>query len=350
MEQEKKPWVSFCMSTYKRPVFLKQTLNSILRQTFTDFEIIVSDNDPENSADAVVKEIGDPRIKYFSNGVNLGMIGSFNKSIERSSADYIIMITDDDPVYPFMLQTLYGLSNSYPRFGVYHGACDVIYETVEMAEACRGKVGVNSCLANMPIGDVRIYSKDQFPLIFFKNEISNYLLWSACIVKKKILIEIGGIPDYGTPFMGDLAFTVLTCSFEGVVFINTSLGAQVVHGKNYGYVQNDNFAGYYRTADGFYGWVSERLSARKDWPLIQTQMKNFIGRWMVGYGLSLRKYLKKNNEPVKGLNDIVNKIFEIPYLTNWKWKFYIGAYFPRIFEFLIKIKIFFKKSAINKIG
>ncbi|MFM9910516.1 MAG: glycosyltransferase family 2 protein, partial [Chitinophagaceae bacterium] len=223
MEQEKKPWVSFCMSTYKRPVFLKQTLHSILRQTFTDFEIIVSDNDPENSADAVVKEIGDPRIKYFSNGANLGMIGSFNKSIERSSADYIVMITDDDPVYPDMLETLFNLSNSIPDFGVYHGACDVIYETEEMAEACRGKLGINSCLANLPIGDVRIYTKHQFPLAFFKNEVSSYLLWSACIVKKKILIEIGGIPDYGTPFMGDLAFTVLTCSSEGVVFINKSL-------------------------------------------------------------------------------------------------------------------------------
>ena len=62
MNQIKKPWVSFCMSTFKRPVFLKDTIQTILQQSFTDFEIIVSDNDPEQSAEAVVKEINEPRI------------------------------------------------------------------------------------------------------------------------------------------------------------------------------------------------------------------------------------------------------------------------------------------------
>ena len=341
----RKSWISFCMSTYKRPVFLRQTLESIRNQIFPDFEVIVSDNDPDKSAEAIVRSINDPRIKYFSNGVNLGMIGSFNKSIERASSDYIVMITDDDPIYPQMLQTLFDLANKFPGYGVYHGACDVIYETEEMAQACRGKVGINSCLADFPVGYIRTYTAKQFPLAFFSNEVSNYLLWSTCVVKKEILIKIGGIPDYGTPFMGDLAFTVLTCSHDGVVFTNTSLGAQVVHGKNFGYVQDDNYAGYYRTATGFHDWISARLSYREDWSLIKPQMEKFIGRWMVGYGLSLRKHLKKNKQSVKVLNEVLNKIFKISYISIWKWKYYISAYFPRLFEVLIKIKGYlFKKS------
>jgi len=44
-----KPWVSFCMSTYKRPEFLRKQIEGILQQTFTDFEIVISDNDPEGS-------------------------------------------------------------------------------------------------------------------------------------------------------------------------------------------------------------------------------------------------------------------------------------------------------------
>ncbi len=344
----KKSWVSFCMSTYKRPVFLRQTLESIRNQSFSDFEVIVSDNDPDNSAEPVVRSVGDPRIKYFSNGGNLGMIGSFNKSIERASSDHVVMITDDDPIYPQMLQTLFDLANKFPGYGVYHGACDVIYETEEMAEACRGKIGINSCLADLPVGYIRKYTAEQFPLAFFTKEVSNYLLWSTCVVKKKILIEIGGIPDYGTPFMGDLAFTVLTCSQEGGVFTKSSLGAQVVHGKNFGYIQDDNYAGYYRTANGFHDWISARLSNREDWPLIRPQMEKFIGRWMVGYGLSLRKHLKKNNQSVNGLNVVLNRIFEISYLRKWKWKFYIGAYFPRLFEALIKIKGYLFEKSPNK--
>ena len=113
---------------------------------------------------------------------------------------------------------------------------------------------------------------------------------------------------------------------------------RVVHGKNFGYVQNDNYAGYYRTADGFHDWVSARLSQRNDWLVIKPQMEKFIGRWMVGYGLSLRKHLKENNESLTELNGMIKKIFQIPYIKAWKWKYYTGAYFPKLFELLIKIK------------
>ena len=334
----KKPWVSFCMSTYKRPELLKATLITVSKQIFTDFEVIISDNDPEGSAGPVVQSMNDSRFKYYCNEQNLGMIKSFNKSIDRARGDYIAMLADDDPVYPLMLQTLYDLHIAHPGFGVYHGACDVIYDTVEMAEACRGKLGVNSCLADLPVGHIRTYTAAQFPIAFFDNQISNYMLWSVCVVKKNILMEIGGIPDYGTPFMGDLAFTVLSCSQEGTAVINTSLGAQVVHGENYGYVQNGDYKGFYRTAGGFYDWVGTRFSVRKDWPAIRPKMEAFIGRWMVGYGVSLRKHLKKNNESLKGLNETFKEVFKIPYVSKWRWKYYISAYFPRLFEILVGIK------------
>lgn len=348
----KKPWVSFCMSTYKRQELLKVTLETISRQTFSDFEVIISDNDPLKSAKTIVLGMNDKRFKYFCNGENYGMIKSFNKSIERAVAEYIVMITDDDPVYPMMLQTLNELSIKFPGYGVYHGACDVIYTTLEMAESCRGLLGVNSCLADFPVGHTRKYTGAEFPISFFSNEVSNYMLWSVCVVKKKILVEIGGIPDYGTPFMGDLAFTLLTCSHEGMVFINTSLGAQVVHGKNYGYMQNDNYAGYYLTANGFHEWVSLRLSSRNDWSKIKTQMEIFISRWMIGYGLSLRKHLLRNNESIRELNVVLKKIFRISYISKWRWKYYISAYFPWLFEYLMKIKklIFSKPIPAKNIG
>src|SRR6185436_6094647 len=106
-----KPFASFCFSTYRRPSYLRSTLEKILLQTFTDFEVIVSDNDENESAKEIVNSFHDQRLKYFPNGENLGMKKSYNKSLERSSGSYIIMIADDDPVYPEMLQTLYNLQN-----------------------------------------------------------------------------------------------------------------------------------------------------------------------------------------------------------------------------------------------
>src|SRR6476620_10696 len=97
-QQKGAPWVSFCMTTYKRPDFLKEQLHTILKQTFDDFTIIISDNDVEGSGEQAVKEINDPRISYYRNEENLGMVKSFNRSLAKARSEFVVMITDDDPV------------------------------------------------------------------------------------------------------------------------------------------------------------------------------------------------------------------------------------------------------------
>ena len=66
------PKVSFCFTTFKRYDYLRSTLESVRNQTFSDFEVIVSDNDPEQSGRDIVESF-DSRFKYFPNEENLGM-------------------------------------------------------------------------------------------------------------------------------------------------------------------------------------------------------------------------------------------------------------------------------------
>ena len=98
--QQLSPLVSFCFTTYKRHDHLLSTLESVRKQSFSDFEVIVSDNDPEESGKLIVEGLNDSRFKYYPNGENLGMKKSFNKSLSHSSGEYIVMIADDDPVLP----------------------------------------------------------------------------------------------------------------------------------------------------------------------------------------------------------------------------------------------------------
>ncbi|HSU29337.1 MAG TPA: glycosyltransferase [Chitinophagaceae bacterium] len=338
-------WVSFCMSTYKRPGLLKKTLRSILDQTFPAFHIIVSDNDPEGSAEAVVQELRDSRIRYYNNGVNLGMIKSFNKSIERAETEYIVMITDDDPVYHNMLETLHDLYKKYPGYGVYHGGCDIIVNTPALAKTMKRNVGTNSCLSNdMEIGESKAYSSSEFPVLFFDRKISNYMLWSVGVVKKEILLKIGGIPNYGSPFLGDICYTLLTCSLAGVATINTSLGCQVLHGTNYGYTMNDNYAVFYTAAGGFYNWVETRLSRREDWGIIKRKMETFMARSFVGYAISTKKHLRTTKQSLTSFNKTFSKIFKIRYIRKWRFKYYLATYFPNLFDLAIEMKKrYFKK-------
>src|SRR5687767_10559194 len=165
-----KPRVSFCFTTFKRYDYLRKTLESVKNQTVLDFEVIVSDNDPEQSGRSIVESF-DERFKYFPNEENLGMKKSFNKSLERSSGEYIVMIADDDPVYPDMLETLLNLSERYPDHSMYLGGCNWYCTDPELADFYNCKVGVNSCLAHRPVDEVTEFDANGFLTNFFNFKI-----------------------------------------------------------------------------------------------------------------------------------------------------------------------------------
>src|SRR3954451_7827687 len=98
------------MTTRRRPDFLLKTLRSLQRQTVSDFEGIICDNDPAASGRAVVEGLNDKRFRYYANGEDLGMNASFNRSLMMAQGTFVVMITDDDPIYNEMLEILLSLS------------------------------------------------------------------------------------------------------------------------------------------------------------------------------------------------------------------------------------------------
>jgi glycosyltransferase involved in cell wall biosynthesis len=331
------PWVSFCMTTYKRPEFLKEQLQTILKQSFQDFTIIVSDNDSVGSAEYVIREINDPRISYFCNEENLGMVKSFNRSLAKAKSEYVVMITDDDPVYPEMLNTLRELTIKYPGFGMYMGGCDILCQNPTVAKSSRLKVGTNSCLADLPIGTVRTYTGEEFPFAYFKGAIGGHLLWSTGIVRREIAMAIDGMPDFGAPYNTDFGYIVLSGAQAGVVLVNTSLGCQVVHGANYGFTESQ-FDRLYITPEAFYRWVMERLPSKYNYLGLDKHVKTFLARWVVEYAVSIHKYLKTNEGNREGFKKFLKKTFQIPYLRNWKYKYLLAVNCPTIFEFAVELK------------
>src|SRR5262249_34873476 len=147
-----RPYISFCMSTRCRPEFLSATLKSIQRQTFGDFEVIICDNDPAASGRSIVENLKDARFHYHCNGADLGMIQSFNNSLARAAGQFVVMITDDDPIYPEMLEVLRDLARTHPGFGAYSGGADVLQLNPRIARLTLHRVGANSCLAPIPYG------------------------------------------------------------------------------------------------------------------------------------------------------------------------------------------------------
>jgi len=328
---KKKTWVSFCMSTYKRPEFLKNTLETIAQQSFPDFEVIISDNDPLKSGEAVVGAMADERFRYFWNGENYGMIKSFNKSIERASAEYIVMITDDDPVYPTMLQTLNDLFKKYPGYGMYMGGCDWFCENSDVAKLYHLKVGTNSCISSEHnLNHVQVFTPAEFLTNFFTLKIFSHFLWSTCMVKRDILIEKGGVPDYGSPFLGDYAYMSIISADSGCVIINRALGCQTIHKENFGRNQNEQIA---VVVKNFPVYLEQRLSHLQEWPQIKELMFRFVGMWVVSHMSFLYVYVKNVS-----LKSTEKEVFKIASMKKYWIKYFLKTRFPVIHDTIVKLK------------
>ncbi len=111
--------------------FLSQCINSVLEQTYPNWElIIVNDASPED-LDSVVKACSDERIIYHVNACNCGslnVVDNWNICLSYATGDYVICMGDDDVLKPCCLEEYTKLAQKYPGIGLMHGWTEVIDE------------------------------------------------------------------------------------------------------------------------------------------------------------------------------------------------------------------------------
>jgi glycosyltransferase involved in cell wall biosynthesis len=91
------PKVSICIPTYRQTEYLKRTLESIVLQNFQDFEIILTDDSPDNSvSDLIANFHFMGKLHYFKNTTRLGSPENWNESVRKASGQYIKMLHHDD--------------------------------------------------------------------------------------------------------------------------------------------------------------------------------------------------------------------------------------------------------------
>ena len=92
------PKVSVLIATYNRERFISEAIDSVLKQSFTDWELIVIDDASTDNTTAVVNKYmrKDSRITYFKNPINLGISKSRNKGLSLARGTYIATLDSDD--------------------------------------------------------------------------------------------------------------------------------------------------------------------------------------------------------------------------------------------------------------
>ncbi len=173
--------ISVVIPLYNKEKSIASTLQAVLNQTFTDYEIvIVNDGSTDNSV-AEVEKVQDDRIRLIHQQ-NAGVSAARNRGIEEAKGDLIAFLDADDEWKPEYLATQYHLFQKYPECSVF--ACNYEFRDVS------GKV-TPTLIHKLPfVGEDGILSN-----YFEVASCSHPPLWtSAVMVKKQAMQAIGGFP------------------------------------------------------------------------------------------------------------------------------------------------------------
>ena len=106
------PLISVCVPTYNASKYLRECLDSILAQTFTDFELLIVDNQSSDETLSIVKEYAerDLRIRVIRNKRNIGAVPNFNRCLELAQGEWIKYVFADDFIAPDCLEQMLAAS------------------------------------------------------------------------------------------------------------------------------------------------------------------------------------------------------------------------------------------------
>lgn len=100
------PKISVGMPVYNGAEFILQALDALLSQSYTNFELIISDNASTDTTQSICLDYAarDPRIKYVRNEVNIGSVGNFQRVLALSTGEYFMWAAHDDLWCPHYIQ------------------------------------------------------------------------------------------------------------------------------------------------------------------------------------------------------------------------------------------------------
>lgn len=189
------PLISICIPAYNNEHFIGSTLESVLHQTCSNFEIIVTDDHSTDRTISVVKKFGDQRIRLVENRANLGIAGNWNKALSLATGKYVKVMGADDLLYP-----------------------DCLHRQIEALEK-PANAGAVLAICNRDVinanGQIVLQRRSRFPsgLNGGKELIRNCVRWGANLIGepvvglfKRDVLSKSGMFDPSNPYMIDLAF------------------------------------------------------------------------------------------------------------------------------------------------
>ncbi|MFC1775252.1 glycosyltransferase family 2 protein [Patescibacteria group bacterium] len=114
----KKPIVTVLMPVYNGEEYLKEAIDGVLNQTFTDFEFFILNDGSTDNGENIIKSYTDPRIKLINSDKNRGQAEIINEALDIVQSKYVVRVDCDDICLPKRLQTQVDFMDKNPEIGI----------------------------------------------------------------------------------------------------------------------------------------------------------------------------------------------------------------------------------------
>jgi glycosyltransferase involved in cell wall biosynthesis len=198
------PEFSVVISVYNKQDYIGKTLQSVMDQTFTDFEIIVVNDGSTDDSEKVILEFDDKRIKYFPQE-NQGAGAGRNAAIKKASGEWIALLDADDRWYPEYLAEIHRMISTYP--GQY------VFATAIAINKAGSTILPNYSVHNLKKDEVRV-------LDFFKSSLIDSLLTSSSTVLHRKVLDEAGLYDPSIKSGQDTDLWIRVGLKYDIVFLN----------------------------------------------------------------------------------------------------------------------------------
>jgi glycosyltransferase involved in cell wall biosynthesis len=220
------PLVSVIMNCYNGEKYLKEAINSVLQQTYSNWELIFWDNQSTDGSKLIIKSYEDDRILYFHADSQSPLSKARNLAIEKSKGKYLAFLDSDDVWLPTKLELQINGFIREPEAGIsYCGFKTLLTSNTESA-----------------INQAKFYSKFSYKShnsqsIYKKLLKGNYIIFSTVVIKKDIFDLTTGFSenleqneDYEILLKGSL--------YSNAICIEENLVKYRIHSSNNSYLNS----------------------------------------------------------------------------------------------------------------
>jgi glycosyltransferase involved in cell wall biosynthesis len=216
--------VSVIIPNYNHAPYLRQRIDSVLAQTYQDFEVIILDDcSKDNSRDIIKGYQNDPRIRIVFNESNSGcLFKQWNKGLKMAGGKYIWIAESDDYSAPTFLETMVAYLEADPKVGL--AFCDSF-------RVCDGEVSAARArwfgeFAHLYEQDFKADGKEYVARqMLFQNTIPN----TSSVVFRRSVAEEAGAADESFLLSGDWLFWIKLLSRSNLAYVTTPLNYYRFH-------------------------------------------------------------------------------------------------------------------------